>query len=519
MTQDKVSIFDTTLRDGEQSAGVSLTTDEKLEIAKQLERLGVDIIEAGFAASSPGDFQAVQQIAREIHGPVIASLSRAVPGDIDAAWGALKDAERPRIHTFLSSSEIHMLHQMRKDREEIMGMAIDAVRRAKSYCEDVEFSPMDATRTDPQYLYDMVEAVIEAGATTVNIPDTVGYSTPDEFGALIRGVFENVPNIDQAVVSVHCHDDLGMAVANSLAAVQNGVRQVEGCINGLGERAGNAALEEVIMALRTRTDQFGADTDIVTTEIGPSSRLIAGIFGFSVQFNKSVVGQNAFRHSSGIHQDAYLKERTTFEIMDPETVGWRGEALVLGKLSGRAGLRARLADIGYHLTDDELKTTFEAFKYLADQKSEVTDRDLEALMSEQHRFTDVERAYRLEKVSVSAGDQDTPNATISLRRPAGDVATETAEGTGPVDAVCKAIDKMLERPVELTEFAVSSVTEGIDAIGEGTIRVRADDGQIYAGRGGDTDIIVASAKAYVNAINRVLAMTTVGGPPARAPGV
>ena len=511
MTREKVIIFDTTLRDGEQTAGAGLTSDEKLRIARQLQKLNVDVLEAGFAASSPGDFRAVQRIAREVQGPVIASLSRAVPSDIVSAWEALKEAEKPRIHTFLSSSEIHLLHQMRKDREEIMGMAVDAVRRARDYCEDVEFSPMDATRTDPTYLYDMIESVIDAGATTVNIPDTVGYSTPDEFGALIRGVFENVSNIDKAVVSVHCHDDLGMAVANSLTAVQYGARQIEGCINGLGERAGNAALEEVIMALRTRSEQFGADTDIVTKEIGPSSHLIAGIFGFPVQFNKSVVGQNAFRHSSGIHQDAYLKERTTFEIMDPETVGWRGEALVLGKLSGRAGLRSRLSDIGYHLTDNELKTTFEEFKHLADQKSEVTDRDLEALMSEQHRSTDVERAYRLEKVSVTAGNHDSPTATVTLQKPSGDIVTKNADGTGPVDAVCKAIDKMLDRPVELTEFSVNSVTEGIDAIGEVTIRVRADDGQIYAGRGGDTDIIVASAKAYVNAINRVLAMTFAEG--------
>lgn len=512
MAYDNVIIFDTTLRDGEQTAGAGLTADEKLRIARQLQKLNVDVIEAGFAASSPGDFQAVQRIAHEIEGPIICSLARAVPGDIDAAWGALKDAERPRIHTFLSSSEIHLMHQMRKDRETIMDMAVDAVRRAKSYCEDVEFSPMDATRTDPAYLFAILQATIEAGATTVNIPDTVGYATPAEFGELIKSIFDNVPNIEKATVSVHCHDDLGMAVANSLAAVENGARQVEGCINGLGERAGNAAIEEVIMALKTREDHFCVTMNAETKEIGPSSRLVADLFGFPVQYNKAIVGQNAFRHSSGIHQDAYIKERTTFEIMDPELTGWRGAALVLGKLSGRAGLRARLADLGYHMEDEELDRTFVAFKNLADQKNEVTDLDLEALMSEQHRFVDVERAYQLEKVSVTCGDQATPHATISLRRPDGSILTESADGTGPVDAVCKAIDMMLERPVELTEFSVSSVTEGIDALGEVTIRVRADDAQIYAGRGSSTDIVAASAKAYVNAINRVLAMTGgVGG--------
>jgi 2-isopropylmalate synthase len=500
---DKVIIFDTTLRDGEQSAGAGLTPEEKFRIARQLQKLGVDVIEAGFAASSPGDFEAVQQIAREIKGPIICSLARAVPGDIDAAWEAIKDAERPRIHTFLSTSEIHMAHQMRKGAEDILGMAVDAVTRAKALCDDVEFSPMDATRTDPVWLYKLVEAVIDAGATTVNIPDTVGYSNPEEFGALIKGVFDNVPNIDKATISVHCHNDLGLAAANSLAAVENGARQVEGCINGLGERAGNASLEEVIMALETRQDHYGVKSDINTKEIGPSSRLVADLFGFAIQPNKAIVGQNAFRHGSGIHQDAYIKERTTFEIMEPESVGWRGEAIVMGKLSGRAGLKSRLGDLGFDLSDEELKDLFPRYKDLADTKREVTDFDLQALMSEHHRSSYTTPQYRFEGVKVEAGDMVTPVATVTVGLPDGGTKTATAEGTGPVDAVCKAVDQIVEQSCNLTEFAVASVTDGIDAIGEVTIRVEDEAGHIYAGRGGDTDIIVASAKAYINAINRM----------------
>lgn len=507
---DKVLIFDSTLRDGEQTAGAGLTPDEKLRIARQLERLGVDVIEAGFPASSPGDFRSVERIASEVKGPVIAALCRALPGDIDAAWEAIKDAEKPRVHTFLSASEIHILHQMRRDRETIMNMAIEAVRRAKSYCEDVEFSPMDATRSEPEYLYAMLEATIDAGATTVNIPDTVGYATPAEFRTLIKGIFEHVRNIDGVTVSVHCHDDLGMAVANSLAAVEAGARQVEGCINGLGERAGNAATEELIMGLETRSDHYGAKSGAVAREIGPTSRLISDIFGFPVQINKAIVGANAFRHSSGIHQDGFLKERTTFEIMEPASVGWRGEAVILSKLSGRAGLRARLQELGYTLSDEELASVFAAFKDLGDQKSEVTDRDLEALMAEQHRFADVERGYRLGKVSVTCGDQQPPQATITLVCPDGSTRTEKGEGTGPVDAVCKAVDGILGMPINLTEFSVSSVTEGIDALGEVTMRVQADDGRVYSGRGSSTDIIVASARAYVNAVNRMLAMSRSG---------
>lgn len=502
-TEDRVIIFDTTLRDGEQSAGAGLTVEEKLRIAHQLAALGVDVIEAGFAASSPGDFEAVRRIAQEVKGPTICTLARAVPSDIEAAGKALEGVENTRIHTFISSSDIHLMHQMRKDREAIMDMAVDAVRLAKTFTDDVEFSPMDASRTDPVYLHAMIEAVIAAGATTVNVPDTVGYTTPVEFGALIKGIFENVPNIDQAVISVHCHNDLGMAGANSLAAVENGARQVEGCVNGLGERAGNAALEEVIMALETRPGHYNAGTNINTKEIGNTSRMISSIFGFPVQYNKAIIGRNAFRHSSGIHQDAYLKNHSTFEIMEPESVGWRGESLVLTKLSGRAGLRSRLADLGYRLNDEELTNVFTAFKDLADQKSELDDRDLHALMSEQHRAADTDRTYQVDKVHVVCGNDTEPEASITLQCPDGEVRSSKQTGTGPVDAVCKAIDSVIDMDVELTEFSVNAVTEGIDALGDVTIRV-AKNGSVYSGRGADTDIVVAAAKAYVNAINRLL---------------
>ena len=504
-TEDKVIIFDTTLRDGEQSAGAGLTVEEKLRIAHQLNKLGVDVIEAGFAGSSAGDFEAVRRIANEVKGPIVTSLARAVDVDIDAAGRALEGVDNARIHVFISASDIHLMHQMRKNREVVMDMAVNGVERAKKFVDDVEFSAMDASRTEPEYLYTMLEAVIKAGATTVNIPDTVGYSTPDEFGALIRGIRENVPNIDQAVISVHCHNDLGMSSANSLAAIENGARQVEGCINGLGERAGNAAIEEVIMAIETRPDHYGLSTGITTEEIGNTSRMVSSIFGFLVQANKAIVGQNAFRHSSGIHQDAFLKERTTFEIMEPDTVGWRGQALVLGKLSGRAGLRARLHELNYTLTDDELADIFVTFKDLAETKREITDMDLEALMSEQHRLVDTDRAYKVGTVHVVCGNDTSPEATVTLDCPDGESRTVEARGTGPVDAVCKAIDDVVGLDIELTEFAVTAVTEGIDSLGEVTIRV-AKDGSVYSGRGSDSDIVVASAKAYVNAINRLLAI-------------
>ena len=503
MPDEKVMIFDTTLRDGEQSAGIGLTTPEKMEIAKQLDRLGVDIIEAGFAASSPGDFQAVQAIAAEVRRPIITSLARCYIPDVDAAWGAIKDAARPRIHVFISSSDVQIMHQLRRNPEQVLEMAVASVERAKEYCDDVEFSPMDATRTDVEYLYAMLEAVIEAGANTVNIADTVGYTIPAEFHNRLSLIKENVPNIDQAVMSVHCHNDLGMSVANSLAAVLAGARQVEGCINGLGERAGNAALEEIIMAIETRPDLFNVGTNIDTRQIYRTSRLVSDITGFPVQPNKAVVGANAFRHASGIHQDGVLKDRSTFEIMDPRSVGWPSNELVLGKLSGRAGLNSRLEELGYSLEQAELDEAFEAFKDLADKKREVSDADLVSLMSSRRRRVDVPAVYRLEHVQVSSGNHDVPTATVSIEGPGGDLMTDAATGTGPVDAVYKAINRIVHVDNTLTEFRVDAVTEGIDAIGDVTIRIEAD-GSVYIGRGSDTDIIVASAKAYMNALNRLV---------------
>lgn len=515
MSDEKVIIFDTTLRDGEQSAGIGLTTQEKMEIARQLDRLGVDVIEAGFAASSPGDFEAVQAIAREVRRPVIASLARCVLSDVDAAWEAIKDAANPRIHVFISSSDVQIMNQLRKNPEEVMDMAIASVERAKSYCDDVEFSPMDATRTDIEYLYKMLEGAIAAGANTINIPDTVGYIMPWEFRERIRLIKENVPNIGEATLSVHCHNDLGQAVGNSLAAVAEGARQVEGCINGLGERAGNAALEEVIMALETRRDMYGVSTNVDTRQIYRTSRLVSDITGFPVQPNKAVVGANAFRHASGIHQDGVLKERTTFEIMDPQAIGWPSNELVLGKLSGRAGLRARLDELGYHLDQDALNEAFESFKSLADRKPEVTDADLIALMSDQRRIADVPAVYTLEHIQVSCGNHDVPTATVTVVDAEQNTATDAATGTGPVDAVYKAINRIIDVPNTLTEYRVSAVTEGIDALGDVTIRIEKD-GNAYVGRGSDTDIIVASARAYMNALNRLMA-TEAGRPTSRVP--
>ena len=513
MADDGIIIFDTTLRDGEQSAGIGMTGEEKLEIARQLARLRVSVIEAGFAASSPGDFEAVKTIAREVKGPVIASLARAHPVDVDQAWEALKGAESPRIHVFLSSSDIHLLHQLRKNREEVMDLAVSMVERAKKYCSDVEFSPMDATRTNPEYLYQLLKAVINAGATTVNIADTVGYAIPSQFGQLITDIQENVPNIHRAVLSVHCHNDLGLSVANSLAAIQAGARQVEGCINGIGERAGNAALEEIVMAIHTRRDLFDA-IDVDTTQIYPTSRLVSRITGMPTQANKSVVGENAFRHASGIHQDGILKERTTYELMDPISIGWPGNALVLGKLSGRAGLRARLDALGYQLSKEDLDAVFEAFKVLADRKQEVTDRDLESLMAEEKRVATEPVTYTLDHVQFSGGDHDIATATVRVIGPGDQIYSDASTGNGPVDAVCKAIQRAAGMSAQLVDFSVQSVTEGLDSIGEVVIRVEQD-GQIYMGRGASTDIIIASAKAYLSAVNRLIAqegLGTIGAP-------
>ncbi|MEE8173939.1 MAG: 2-isopropylmalate synthase [Dehalococcoidia bacterium] len=499
---DKVIIFDTTLRDGEQAAGGTLNIEEKLEIARQLERLGVDIIEAGFPIASPGDFEAVRLIAKETRRPMTCALTHAQPQAVDRAWEAIKEAKHPCIHIFLSASDIHLLHQLKKSQDEILQMARDMVARAKGYLNDVEFSPMDASRTEPAFIYRILEAVIAAGATTVNIPDTVGYATPEEFGSLIAGILANVPNIQQAVVSVHCHNDLGLAVANSLEAIRQGARQVECTVNGIGERAGNAALEEIVMALKTRGDFFNLTTDIDTTQIYKTSRLVSELTGFSIQPNKAVVGANAFRHESGIHQDGILKAPITYEIMDPTSVGIPGSMLVLGKLSGRHAFRDRLAELGYTLSDEALNRAFRAFKELADKKKEVTDRDIESLVAEELRT--VSEIYHLEHVQVSCGDHSVPTATVSLRAPSGETIADAALGTGPVDAIYRAINRLVDVPNQLTEFTVKSVTEGIDAMGQVLIRIESE-GRTYSGRGTDTDIIVASAKAYMNALNRLLA--------------
>ncbi len=508
---DKVYIFDTTLRDGEQSPGVSLNVQEKIEIARQLERLGVDIVEAGFPFSSLGDLEAVRAVAREVRGPSIAALAHANPGAVDAAWEAIKDAAQPRIHVFLSTSDVHMAHQLRKSREEVHDLAVAMVRRAAGYTSDVEFSPMDATRSDPLFLHQLLESVIEAGATTVNIPDTVGYTTPEEFANLLQGIFATVPNLHRARVSVHCHNDLGLAVANSLAAVRVGARQVEACMNGIGERAGNAALEEVVMGLRTRRDFYRADSDVDTRQIEKTSRLVSEFTGMWVQPNKAIVGANAFKHHSGIHQDGVLKERTTYEIMDPQSIGIRGSTLVLGKLSGRHALRSRLEELGYTLQDEELDRAFRAFKDLADRKKEINDRDLEALVTHERRA--IEEVYRLDSVQVTTGDHIVALATVEMTEPNGAHRTEVGRGNGPVDAVYEAINKIVQLPVELDDFEVRSVTEGNDALGEVTVRLHCG-GRDYMGRGTNTDIIVASARAYLNALNRALSAGSVTPLPA-----
>ena len=499
---EKVIIFDTTLRDGEQSAGAALNIDEKLEIARQLEKLKVDVIEAGFPIASPGDLEAVRRISHEVRGPTICALAHAQPKAVDTAWEAVKHAQHPRIHVFLSSSEVHISHQLKKSKSQVLKLSRDMVARAKGYLDDVEFSPMDATRTDPVFLYKIIEATIDSGATTINIPDTVGYTIPREFCALLDGIFKNVPNIKKAVVSVHCHNDLGLAVANSLAALDCGVRQIECTINGIGERAGNASLEEIAMALRTRKDLFSYKTGIDTTQIHKASRLVSDITGMYVQPNKAIVGANAFRHESGIHQDGVIKERTTYEIMDPRDVGLTGSMLTLGKLSGRHAFKLRLEELGYALPDEELKRAFAAFKELADKKKEITDRDLEALVAEELRT--VSETYHLEQVQVSCGDHSVPTASVRLVGPDGTAIADAALGTGPVDAVYKAINRLVGVPNELIEFSVKSITEGIDAIGEVTIRIQSG-GKTYTGRGAATDIIVASARAYMNALNRLLA--------------
>jgi 2-isopropylmalate synthase len=513
----RVLIFDTTLRDGEQSPGASLNLEEKLAIAQQLARLGVDIIEAGFPFASSGDFNAVQRIAASVgtpDGPVICGLARAAAGDIKACADAVAPAVRRRIHTFIATSDIHLEHKLRKSRAEVLTITREMVAYARSLVDDVEFSCEDAGRSDPEFMHQVIEAAIDAGATTINIPDTVGYATPAEFGALIAGIDAAVPNIHQAVISVHGHNDLGLAVANFLEAVKNGARQLECTINGIGERAGNASLEELVMALHVRRSYFNPFlgrapesneplTGVRTEEITKTSRLVSNLTGMAVQPNKAIVGANAFAHESGIHQDGVLKNRLTYEIIDARTVGLADNRISLGKLSGRSAFRARLEELGYQLEGEDLNDAFLRFKELADRKREISDRDLAAIVSEQVQQS-TEVAFLLRRVQVSCGTGLLPTATVTLESAGGEERSAACIGTGPVDAVCQALNQLAGVPNELVEFSVKSVTEGIDAMGEVTIRLRAE-GVLYSGHSADTDIVVAAAQAFVNALNRLVA--------------
>jgi len=528
MNPNYVHIFDTTLRDGEQSPGASLTSVEKLEIARALARLGVDVIEAGFPSASPDDLEGVRRIAIEVGNaapggelsrqpPVICGLARATKGDIDAAWQAIQHAARPRIHTFLATSPVHMKYKLRMDPEEVVDRVREMVAYAASLYKDVEFSPEDAGRSDPEFLYFVLGEAIKAGATTLNIPDTVGYTTPEEFGGLISGIISHTPGIDKVVVSVHCHDDLGLATANALAGLRAGARQVEVTINGIGERAGNTSLEEVVMALHTRRSIYNLETGIDTTHIARLSRIVSNYTGIPVQPNKAIVGVNAFAHEAGIHQDGMLKHQETYEIMRPETVGVSRSKLVLGKHSGRHALKAYLEEMGYQLSQEAVDQAFERYKQVADKKKVITDADLEALIEDQ--VSQSEDVFSLDGLQVTCGTMGMPTASVRLRGPDGQMHVQAAVGTGPVHAAYQAIDAIIGAPNMLVEFNVHAVTEGIDALGEVTVRLQADNGSIpqrtspqndlrrartFGGYGADTDIIVASAKAYLSALNKLL---------------
>jgi 2-isopropylmalate synthase len=534
-----VRIFDTTLRDGEQSPGATMTSSEKLEVARALARLGVDVIEAGFPAASPDDLAAVRTIAervgaRAIEGrpngepPIVCGLARASRTDIERAWEAVKPATRPRIHLFLATSDLHMKHKLRMSRAEVLTRVEEMVAYAKGLCKDVEFSPEDAGRSDPDFLYEVLTRAIRAGATTLNIPDTVGYTTPDEFGALIQGIRTNVSAVSGVILSVHCHDDLGLAAANTLAGIQAGARQAEVTINGIGERAGNTSLEEVVMALATRSAKFGLRTGIDTTQLVRLSRLVSAVTGMVVPPNKAIVGANAFAHESGIHQDGMLKHQATYEIMRPETVGVTQTRLVLGKHSGRAALGARLAELGYSFDDAALDRIFTRFKALADRRKSVADADIEALVHDDASPQD--ELFSIEALQVGCGTTGMPTATVRLRGPDGGTHVHASVGTGPVDAAYKAIDVLVNAPSELLEFSVRSVTEGIDALGEVTVRVRALSERdahnaqhdasttlVFHGNAADTDIIVAAANAYLKALNRMLVSLGHSRPLDRAP--
>jgi 2-isopropylmalate synthase len=497
MDPNRVIIFDTTLRDGEQSPGISLNEAEKLEIAHQLARLGVDVIEAGFPISSPGDFAAVRAIAQEVHGPVIAGLARAHAADIDRAYEAVRNADRPRIHTFISTSDIHIHHQLQSTREDVKGQARAAVAHARSLLDDVEFSPMDATRADVEYTAEVVQIAIDEGATTINIPDTVGYATPDEYAAFLRRLYELVPGLADVVLSVHCHDDLGLAVANSLAGVQAGARQVECAINGIGERAGNASLEEIVMLLHTRQAALGYTTEVNTREIARTSRMVSRLTGYPVQPNKAVVGRNAFAHESGIHQDGVLKDRSTYEIMDATTVGLEGNDLVLGKHSGRHALKSALQELGYAIDGQALNTAFKRFKEIADRKKQVTAMDLEALVTDELR--DELRTYALEWFEVDVSTRRPPHARVAVTLPDGETVHGNFTGDGPVDAIFRAINAAVRRDARLREFRIDAVTGGQDALGEASVVLELG-GQSASGQGVSTDIIEAAAQAYVRAL-------------------
>ncbi len=499
----KINIFDTTLRDGEQSPGASMDLDRKYEVAVQLSRLGVDIIEAGFPISSPQQFKACQKIAEDIKGPTIAALARAVEKDIDAAYESLKKAEKSRIHTFIATSPIHMKYKLQKEPDEVIEMAVKAVKYARNLVPEVEFSPEDGTRSELEFLIRIIEKVIDAGATIINIPDTVGYAIPDEFGNFIKDIIEGVPNMDKAIISVHCHNDLGLAVANSIAAVVNGARQVEVTINGIGERAGNAALEEFVMALNVRKDYLPYETNIDTTQIYNTSRLLSKIIGFPIPRNKPIVGENAFSHESGIHQDGVIKKRETYEIMTPESVGRDSSNLVLGRHSGMHGFSKRLSELGFKLDKEQIKKAYESFLEIADRKKEVFDDDLYAIVSDQlgHKTA----TYFLDYFNIQSGNVAVPTATIRIKE--GDKSYEEAAiGDGPVNAVFNAIDRVTGIKTKLIEYNVQAITPGREAMGDVTVTIQID-GKKFIGRGASTDIIEASAKAYINAINRYKALS------------
>lgn len=499
---DFVRIFDTTLRDGEQSPGCSMNLKEKLEMANQLDKLGVDIMEAGFAIASPGDFASVKSIAKSIKNSSVASLARALTKDIDAAAEALKEAKFPRIHTFIATSDIHMAYKLKMTPEQVLEQAREMVKYAKKYCGDIEFSAEDASRSNPEFLYKVFEAVIQAGATTINVPDTVGYTSPEEFAALIRGIKQNVPSIDKAIISVHCHNDLGLAVANSLAAIGAGAMQIECTVNGIGERAGNAALEEVVMNLNTRKDLYGLETKINTKEIYKTSRLLSSITGVRVQPNKAIVGENAFAHESGIHQHGMLANKETYEIMTPESIGLSENKLVLGKHSGRHAFEDKVVSMGYELDDDALSKAFEEFKVLADKKKEITDRDIEALIC--RKVIQVPEYYKLDRFVINSGNTITTTSSMRLLTKTGHVLEEVVSSyDGPIDASYKAIDRLVGKKFMLEDFVINAVTGGTDAQGEVNVKIKNKD-HVYNGHGVSMDIVEASILAYISAINSML---------------